>query len=609
MRLSSVPIFMHDAFAVALSWWMAYLLRFNFDIPSDYWRGLVQTLPVVLPVYLLVFMVSRLERGLWRFAGLPDVERILAAVAIAGVLSVIVLYFAHFMMVVPHTVAILAPILTFLIMSANRLLYRRFAEAGSFGASSRGRGRVMVMGAGNAASLLLRDMLRGGDWHVAALLDDDPIKKGRQIYGVTVLGPLADVARHAKRLGVSQVVIAMPSASHHARQRAASLAAEAGVAVMTVPGMDDLLSGRVSVSQIRTVEPEELLSRQSVQLDAIRLNELLGGKVVMVTGAGGSIGSELCRQIAPFAPKRLVLFEANEFAMYRLGEEFNLEFPEVPIVCAMGDVKSSERVGQVMRDYQPDVLFHAAAYKHVPLMEVDNSWEAVRNNVLGTLVTARAAVEAGVSKFVLISTDKAVNPTNVMGATKRLAEMTCQALQTSQQSLRTRFAIVRFGNVLGSSGSVIPKFREQIASGGPVTITHPDIVRYFMSIREAAQLVLQAGALGDGGEIFVLDMGAPVKIVDLARNMIRLSGFTEEEIAIEFTGLRPGEKLFEELLFDSESTLETPHPKLRVARARLVDADWLARLTAWLEGASMPGDDEVKRELKNWVPEYTPTSP
>jgi FlaA1/EpsC-like NDP-sugar epimerase len=606
MKRESIPILLHDALAVTVSWWLAYLLRFNFDIPTEYTQGMLQTLPVVLPVYLVIFLVARLERGLWRFASLPDVERILVAVAIGGVFVPAILAIAQFMVVVPPAVAILAPVLTFLIMSTSRLIYRRISEAGTVGASVSGRGSVIIFGAGSAASLLLRDMLRGADWHVAGLLDDDPIKKGRQLYGVTVLGPLADLAKQVKLLGVTQVVIAMPSASNHARQRAARLAAEAGVTVMTVPGMDDLLSGRVSVSQVRNVDPDELLSRQSVQLDVVRLRDFLTDRVVMVTGAGGSIGSELCRQIAPFLPRRLVLLEANEFAMYRLEQEFSLEFPDIEIVCAMGDVKDAERVTQVIRDHQPVVLFHAAAYKHVPLMEVNNSWEAVRNNVLGTLVVARAAVGAGVPNFVLVSTDKAVNPTNVMGATKRIAEMICQALQASSPSPVTKFSIVRFGNVLGSSGSVIPKFREQIANGGPITITHPDIVRYFMSIREAAQLVLQAGAIGQGGEIFVLDMGDPVKIVDLARNMIRLSGFGEDEIPIEFTGLRPGEKLFEEMLFDSESTGETPHPKLRIARARAVNEDFLATLSPWLQRVTLPRDEDVRRELKNWLPEYIP---
>jgi FlaA1/EpsC-like NDP-sugar epimerase len=325
-----------------------------------------------------------------------------------------------------------------------------------------------------------------------------------------------------------------------------------------------------------------------------------------VTGAGGSIGAELCRQIAAFQPSRLILFEISEFGMYTLEQEFNERFPELSLVCAVGDVKNAARLGQVMRDYAPSMVFHAAAYKHVPLMERVNVWEAVRNNVLGTYTVAQAAIAAGVGKFVLISTDKAVNPTNVMGASKRLAEMVCQSLQANSG---TCFEMVRFGNVLGSTGSVIPKFREQIARGGPVTVTHPEIIRYFMSIPEAAQLVLQAASMGRGGEIFVLDMGDPIKIVDLARNLIRLSGFHEDEIKIEFTGLRPGEKMHEELLADDEKTRRTPHPKLRIATARGVEEGWLEELLGWLHQPSIPGDEEVRSDMKRWIPEYEPSCP
>ncbi|HYL19072.1 MAG TPA: UDP-N-acetylglucosamine 4,6-dehydratase family protein, partial [Burkholderiales bacterium] len=321
----------------------------------------------------------------------------------------------------------------------------------------------------------------------------------------------------------------------------------------------------------------------------------------MVTGAGGSIGSELCRQIARFRPARLVLFELSEFALYRIEQEFSREHPELSIVCAVGDTRNRLRVEQILREHRPRVVFHAAAYKHVPLMEQVNAWEAVQNNVLGTYTLGEAAARNGVEEFVLISTDKAVNPVNVMGASKRLAEMVCQGLQAHG---RTRFVMVRFGNVLGSTGSVIPKFRQQIAEGGPVTVTHPDITRYFMSIPEAAQLVLQAGAMGKGGEIFVLDMGEPVRIADLAREMIRLSGFTENDIRVTFTGLRPGEKLYEEVLADDERTLRTPHPKLRIAQARAVDSDWLPRLVQWLVRPATPSDDEVRADLLRWVPEY-----
>jgi FlaA1/EpsC-like NDP-sugar epimerase len=336
------------------------------------------------------------------------------------------------------------------------------------------------------------------------------------------------------------------------------------------------------------------------------LHQLIHAQVVLVSGAGGSIGSELCRQIAHFQPKLLILFELSEFALYKIEQEFNASFPEINILCAIGDVKHAAVIDSLLGQHQPSVIFHAAAYKHVPLMEQSNAWQAMRNNVLGTYTLAHAAQRHGVAKFVLISTDKAVNPTNVMGASKRLAEMVCQSLHAAPTDVpRTRFVAVRFGNVLGSSGSVIPKFQEQIALGGPITVTHPDITRYFMSIPEACQLVLQAGLMGDGGEIFVLDMGEPVKIAELARDMIRLSGFSENDIKIVYSGLRPGEKLYEELLADDEHTLTTPHPKLRIAQARAVDEAWLNEAVNWLNQVQIVNETDVKTQLKNWVPEYT----
>jgi FlaA1/EpsC-like NDP-sugar epimerase len=377
---------------------------------------------------------------------------------------------------------------------------------------------------------------------------------------------------------------------------------------MTVPAYEDIVSGRISVSQLREVELDDLLGRDPVKLDDAQLSELLRGKTVLVTGAGGSIGSELCRQIARFGPGRLVLFDLSEFALYAIEQEFRDRHPRLALTAAIGDAKDERRVRELFGRHAPQVVFHAAAYKHVPLMEQDNALQALANNVLSTIVTARAAQAAGTGTYVLVSTDKAVNPTNVMGATKRLAEMLCQALQPRGA---TRFVMVRFGNVLGSTGSVIPRFRAQIAAGGPVTVTHPEIQRYFMSIPEAAQLVLQAAQLGRGGDLFVLDMGEPVKIVDLARQMIRLSGFSEQDIRIEFTGLRPGEKLFEELLVDNETTLPTPHAKLRIARARPSSEDGLPEdVQAWIEGALGAGADAeaVRARLRAWIPEYAPAS-
>ena len=398
----------------------------------------------------------------------------------------------------------------------------------------------------------------------------------------------------------------MPDADHAQRRRAATICADAGIKALTVPAFDDLMSGKVTVSQLRRVEVDDLLGRDPVRLDASGLSHWIGGQVVMVTGAGGSIGSELCRQIARYAPRAIVLYEASEFALYTIEQEFAAQSGGVQIVCVLGDVKDADCLDATMARWQPAVVFHAAAYKHVPMVETGNAWAGVRNNVLGTLRTARAAIDHGVAKFVLVSTDKAVNPTSVMGTSKRLAEMVCQGLQREG---RTRFVMVRFGNVLGSTGSVIPTFRKQIAAGGPVTVTHPEMTRYFMSIPEAAQLVLQAGLMGEGGEIFVLDMGEPVRIVELAREMIRLSGLGEDDIRIVFTGLRPGEKLFEELLADGEATLPTPHPKLRIARSRDVPDSYVDAMGTWLDGARARSDDEVREALRGWVPEYAPGGP
>jgi len=496
---------------------------------------------------------------------------------------------------------VIDPLLLLFLMGGSRLAYRAWKEGRIAGLSSVAGAPVLILGVGDAADALIRELSAKRDWRVVGLLDDGALKQGRQIHGVPVRGRIDEVRRVAEELDVSHAIIAMPAASHSVRRNAVHMATEAGLKVMTVPSFDDIMTGKVTVSQLRRVELDDLLGRDPVVLDSAGLSSFLSGKTVLVTGAGGSIGSELCRQIARFAPSRLVLFELSEYALYQIEQEFRKDHPELAIVCAVGDTRNPRRVDQALRDYRPSVVFHAAAYKHVPLMEEVNAWEAVQNNVLGTYTLASASARHGVDKFVLISTDKAVNPTNVMGASKRLAEMVCQALQAAAA---TRFVMVRFGNVLGSAGSVIPKFRQQIAEGGPVTVTHPEITRYFMSIPEAAQLVLQAGQMGDGGEIFVLDMGESVRIVDLAREMIRLSGFSESEISIVFTGLRPGEKLYEEVLADDEHTLPTPHPKLRIARARPVVADWLRDLLAWLDTPDIPTDDQVRAALRRWVPEY-----
>jgi FlaA1/EpsC-like NDP-sugar epimerase len=595
----------HDVMATLLAWMLAYWLRFNFAIPEPHMQTMWNTLVWAAPLQTFIFWRFGLYRGVWRFASLPDLKRIVMAVGVAGLSVPVVLYMARLQVAVPRSVLVLDPLLLVMIVGGSRFVYRSWKEHHLYRFADAERKPVLVLGAGDVAAGLVKELARSKEWRVEGLLDDDPAMVGRLIQGLKVLGRVNELPKWAERYDVQVAIVAMPSASHKARRRAVELCGLAGVRPMTVPAFDDLASGRVTVSQIRQVELDDLLGRDPVMLDDIGLHGLLEGRTVMVTGAGGSIGSELCRQIARFNPSTLVLFELNEFVLYRMEQEFENTFSSVHMVCAIGDVKDEGRLNQVMRQYTPSVIFHAAAYKHVPLMERENTWQAVRNNVLGTYAVARAAILNGVEKFVLISTDKAVNPTNVMGATKRLAEMVCQGVQREGG---TRFVMVRFGNVLGSTGSVIPKFQEQIARGGPITVTHPEITRYFMSIPEAAQLVLQAGLMGKGGEIFVLDMGEPVKIVDLAKYLIRLSGFSLDDIRIEFSGLRPGEKLYEELLADNEHTLLTPHPKLRIAQALEVDAVWVDALLKWVSGAEVWSDAEVRQGLQDRVPEYTPAS-
>jgi FlaA1/EpsC-like NDP-sugar epimerase len=595
---------LHDAIAAALAWSFAYLLRFNFELPQNFAAELHQTVYWVVSLQMVIFWRFNLYRGIWRYASTTDLRRIFLAVMLSAAAIPMMFWMLRLHLVIPRSVLIINPLLLILMMGGSRFVYRLWKEQGLY-SNFKLRGEpVLVLGAGDAAVSLARDLAHSSDWRLVGFLDDDTDKQGNMLNGILVLGKLDSLPEWAGKLGVSQVIIAMPSSSHQQRKRAIQLCNAAQVKALTVPSFDDLMSGRVAVSQLRAIELDDLLGRDPVVLDDAGLHGLLNGNAVMVTGAGGSIGSEMCRQIARFSPEKLVLFESCEFAMYTIEQELKQTFPALNIVCLIGDVRDAARVNEVMQLHQPSVVFHAAAYKHVPMMEQHNAWQAIRNNVLGTWTVARAAQQHGVKKFVMISTDKAINPTNVMGASKRLAEMVCQALQPSGG---TRFVMVRFGNVLGSTGSVIPTFRAQIARGGPITVTHPEITRYFMSIPEAAQLVLQAGLMGQGGEIFVLEMGEPVKILDLAKDLIRLSGFTEDEIKIEFTGLRPGEKLYEELLAYNEHTLPTPHLKLRIAQARQADAAWLVQLLDWVS-ATVMADDGVRAALTQWVPEYNPSA-
>jgi FlaA1/EpsC-like NDP-sugar epimerase len=603
----AVLAFAHDVVMVVISWAITVLLFANatstaFD--STAFGNLWPLLAVAVPVQAVVSTVFGMYQGLWRYSSLPDVQRIVASVIAGSTAVALTLWvggwnsgfaFAHF--------AVQA-LLLIVLMAGSRIGYRSWAEWRLYGKAGEQGTPVLVLGAGDGAVGLIKELSRSTEWRVVGLMDDDPNKRHRLLHGARVLGAVDELPRVARTLKVKHAIIAMPSVSYPVRRRIVEICNKARVSVLTVPKFNGITmsvgaNGKVQPPKIRRVAVEDLMKRDTIVLDDAGLHELITGKVIMVTGGGGSIGSELCRQIASFQPSLLVLFEQSEFALYKIEQSLRDDFENLPIASVIGDIKNAKRVAHAMHQYAPSLVFHAAAYKHVPLMEETNAWEAVQNNVLGTLVVAQAAIEFGVKKFVFISTDKAVNPTNVMGATKRLSEMVCQGLQ---QTGETRFEMVRFGNVLGSAGSVIPRFQEQIDNGGPVTVTHPDMVRYFMSIPEAAQLVLQAGTMGLGGEVFLLDMGEPIKIVDLAHDMIRLSEQTD--IKVIYTGLRPGEKLFEELLADDEHTRPTPHPKLRIAKAREVDAGFIESITNWLQQDRMPEDSDVRRDLKRWVPEY-----
>jgi FlaA1/EpsC-like NDP-sugar epimerase len=597
-------VFVFDLLAAGIAWLGAFLLRFNLSWPAQFQLEIAYGAVAICIVQFIACRWVGLYRGMWSFASLSDLRRLSRAVMVSAVVVLIFALYARPSVIIPRSVVILYPLLLLMIMGGGRVAWRLWNESRLTPVSDAERRPVVIVGAGTAGAMLLRELSRSPHWKVVALVDDNRHKRGLELSGCRVEGATTDLPAILHRHSARHVILAMPSAPAEALQRVMRLVTQTGASLFTIPGLAELMSGRVAINMMRPVKIEDLLGRESVRIDNDNVRTMLTGKRILVTGAGGSIGSELCRQLARFEPASVILLESSEFALYMIEQWFGEHRPEVPIVRLAGDVKDESRMAEVFADHRPQVVFHAAAYKHVPLMEVGNAWQAVRNNVFGTLVVARAARDAGADRFVLISTDKAVNPTNVMGATKRVAEMVCEVLQNGPGT--TQFHIVRFGNVLGSTGSVIPKFQAQIAHGGPVTVTHPEINRYFMSIPEAAQLVLQAAAMGQGGEIFVLDMGAPVKIVDLARNMIRLSGFTEDEIAIEFTGLRPGEKLYEELLADSEETLPTPHEKLRIARSRAVPKAFYEDVLDWLGQVSQE-DCEVRAGLKRWVPEYEPS--
>ncbi len=581
----------------------AFLLRFDFKIPKDQFQHFVLGMGLVVFLRLAAGFVFRLYGGVLKYAGMSDLIDIIKAMSLATaalVVTLVLIGFRNF----PRSVIAIDWVASIMAVGGLRFTLRVVREALTPGLDEQDRKRVLIIGAGDAGEALLRDLQRTyrDRYEVVGFVDDNKSKQGLRIHDVPVLGPILYMGDYVPRNRVDEVIIAIPSASSAQMRQIVEVTKIAGVRTKTIPGIDQLIDGTVTVNQVRDVAIEDLLGREPVELEEQLLRKFLFDKVVMVTGAGGSIGAEMCRQICNYLPKKLVLIDQNEPVMFFIHREIKASHPDVPVVPVIADVTDVVRMERVFSDHGPQVIFHAAAHKHVPMMEW-NPGEAIKNNVFGTRVVADMANLFGAQAFVMISTDKAVNPTSVMGASKRVSEMYVQALSAGSQ---TKYTAVRFGNVLGSVGSVVPIFKEQIANGGPVTVTHPDMRRYFMTIPESCQLVMQSAAMGEGGEIFVLDMGEPVKIVDLARDLITLSGFVpDEDIKLEFTGLRPGEKLFEEIGFDNEKMEKTRHAKIYTGK---VSPNPLEEVQALLRRLVIVVDETdenvIKAALKAIVPEF-----
>lgn len=562
-------------------------------------------LAIAWPLQVALFWFFGFYRGFWRFASLPDLVRIIKAVFLGGLLTSIITVVFLRIQTIPRSVFVLYPILLALVLAWSRFVYRYAKDHHLYVDHQEGE-RVLIIGAGRAGDTLVRDILSSQDYHPLGFLDSDQKKHGRELHGVRILGGLDDLESLAEQLAVQTVLLAIPSVDRPVIQRIVKTCQAAGLTCKTLPSITELTGQKIDSGLLRPITVNDLLGREPVRLDKTAISTYLQAKNVLVTGGGGSIGSELCRQIAQSQPNCLIIYENSEFNLYTIEHELRTKFPDINVVAVLGDVKTLNRVEWAFKTFCPHVVFHAAAYKHVPMVE-KNPAEGVFNNVFGTMVVANAADKFGVKKFVLVSTDKAVNPANVMGATKRIAELYCQNLAKIS---RTKFITTRFGNVLGSAGSVVPLFEQQIRDGGPLTVTHKDITRYFMTIPEAVGLILQAGTMGNGGEIYVLEMGAPVLIRELAEQMIRLSGKkVDEDIRIVYTGLRPGEKLYEEIFHESEGLLGTEHPKLQLAKSRRVDWEWLnTELVQLRRAAESRNVDQLLEHVQNIVPEFTPGS-
>ncbi len=586
-------------FSSFLGLWIRFDMQLS-NIPPDYIQAVKDYAPLYIPMTILIFCILRLYSFMWSVAGVKEETHIVVACVVASLCQISGMTMLELR--VPRSYYGICFVALTACVTMVRLSYRIGRSLRSGYGRHKGK-RVMIVGAGTSGSMILKEMTTSTytDGHVGCFVDDDKNKQGKYLNGILIAGDRNDIPSLAKKYDIEEIYVAMPSAPGSETKKILEICRETDCELRILPGIYQLLNGDVSVSKLRRVEIEDLLGREPIRVNLSQIMGYVSNKVILVTGGGGSIGSELCRQIASHNPKQLIVFDVYENNAYDLQQELKRSYPELNLVVLIGSVRNTHRMESVFEKYRPDIVYHAAAHKHVPLME-DSPNEAIKNNVFGTYKTARAADKYGAKRFVLISTDKAVNPTNIMGASKRMCEMVIQMMDRHSQ---TEFVAVRFGNVLGSNGSVIPLFKKQIEDGGPITVTHKDIIRYFMTIPEAVSLVLQAGAYAKGGEIFVLNMGEPVRILDLAENLIRLSGYVPyEDINIEFTGLRPGEKLFEEMLMDEEGLQETPNRLIHIGKPIDFDEELFSRQLDELYKIANCDSGEIKEAVRNIVPTY-----
>lgn len=610
LKRASVIVIL-DCIAIVCSYFMALFLRFDFifsNIEEGYIEGFLWSMPYWIIITIVVFYMFRLYHSIWTFASMPELQKIVGAYAVLVVAYGAGGWFMRLHM--PRSYYCIGLLLSFCATTAMRFSYRLIRVFRNNMAvennmdKSKTADRIMVIGAGAAGQVIIKELLNHRLLHkqVCCIIDDNPNKIGRVLEGIPIVGNRYDIHRMVEKYKINYIIYAIPAAKAQDRKDILNICKDTNCKLQALPGVYQLVNGEVSVSKLRNVEIQDLLGRDQIKVNNEEILQDISGKTVLVTGGGGSIGSELCRQIATANPKQLVILDIYENSAYEIQQELIRKYPELNLKVLIGSVRNTNRINHVMNTYRPDIVFHAAAHKHVPFME-DSPNEAIKNNVFGTYKTAVAAAESGVKKFLLISTDKAVNPTNIMGASKRLCEMVVQMMNRKYEN--TEFVAVRFGNVLGSNGSVIPLFKKQIAEGGPVTVTDKRIIRYFMTIPEAVSLVLQASYYAKGGEIFVLDMGEPVKIDDMARNLIRLSGYVPDvDIKIKYTGLRPGEKLFEELLMDEEGLQETQNKLIHIGKPIEMDDEWFMEKLAMLEDVTKNETDRIKEIVSEIIPTY-----